>query len=314
MIAGPASPVGAADFARLMAPFEPFESAPVLAVGVSGGRDSLALALLARDWAAARGGRVTGLIVDHGLRAGVRRRGGGNARSTGPPGQSKAPFCTGPAPSRRPACRRRRGPRATGCCARRAAAAASSICCSAITPTTRPRRWRCAPPAAAAPTASPAWRRRSSSRSCGCCAPCSPCRGRASRRHSSHAACNGSTIPRMPIRASNGRGCARSGRRSPGRRRRRRRARGARAGPGPGRRRGAGVRPERHGCHRSGGLCRAGPGRAGGPAQPGGAGRGRARPSAAPRSPAAGGGAPVRPVGSAESRAKRRISRFPLAG
>ncbi len=68
VIAGPTSPLGAADFARLMAPFEPFESAPVLAVGVSGGRDSLALALLARDWAAARDGRVTGLIVDHGLR------------------------------------------------------------------------------------------------------------------------------------------------------------------------------------------------------------------------------------------------------
>lgn len=51
-----------------MAPFEPFESSPVLAVGVSGGRDSLALALLAQDWAMARRGHVVGLIVDHGLR------------------------------------------------------------------------------------------------------------------------------------------------------------------------------------------------------------------------------------------------------
>ena len=35
-----------------MAPFEPFETSPILAVAVSGGRDSLALALLSHDWAA----------------------------------------------------------------------------------------------------------------------------------------------------------------------------------------------------------------------------------------------------------------------
>ena len=51
-------PLDAGAFARLMAPFEPFETHPVLAVAVSGGRDSLALALLAHDWAAERGGRV----------------------------------------------------------------------------------------------------------------------------------------------------------------------------------------------------------------------------------------------------------------
>ena len=55
-------------FARLMAPFEPFEVSPIVAVAVSGGRDSLALALLAQDWATERGGRVVGLIVDHALR------------------------------------------------------------------------------------------------------------------------------------------------------------------------------------------------------------------------------------------------------
>lgn len=58
----------ARSFAALMAPFCPFESRPLLAVAVSGGRDSLALALLARDWAAERDGRIVGLIVDHGLR------------------------------------------------------------------------------------------------------------------------------------------------------------------------------------------------------------------------------------------------------
>ena len=54
-------------FALLMAPFAPFENHPVLAVAVSGGRDSLALALLANDWARARGGAIVALIVDHGL-------------------------------------------------------------------------------------------------------------------------------------------------------------------------------------------------------------------------------------------------------
>ncbi|WP_260178368.1 tRNA lysidine(34) synthetase TilS [Roseospira marina] len=52
-----------------MRPLGPFEPAPRLAVGVSGGPDSLALVLLAHDWAVARGGSVTALTVDHGLRA-----------------------------------------------------------------------------------------------------------------------------------------------------------------------------------------------------------------------------------------------------
>jgi len=47
----------------------PFEREPKLAVAVSGGSDSLALAILAKAWAVARGGAVTALIVDHGLRS-----------------------------------------------------------------------------------------------------------------------------------------------------------------------------------------------------------------------------------------------------
>ena len=43
MIAGQMQPLDAGAFARLMAPFEPFETSPVLAVAVSGGRDSVAL-------------------------------------------------------------------------------------------------------------------------------------------------------------------------------------------------------------------------------------------------------------------------------
>lgn len=67
-----ARPVDAATFVRLMAPFDPFEAEPIVAVAVSGGRDSLALALLTHEWAAVRGGRIVALIVDHGLRPGSK--------------------------------------------------------------------------------------------------------------------------------------------------------------------------------------------------------------------------------------------------
>ena len=46
-----AGPLGPEEFARLMARFAPFERAPHLAVAVSGGPDSMALALLADEWA-----------------------------------------------------------------------------------------------------------------------------------------------------------------------------------------------------------------------------------------------------------------------
>jgi len=55
-------------FATAMARLGPFTAGPRLAVAVSGGADSTALALLAQDWAAARGGDILALIVDHGLR------------------------------------------------------------------------------------------------------------------------------------------------------------------------------------------------------------------------------------------------------
>lgn len=57
-----------AAFAQAMARLGPFEPHPELAVAVSGGADSMALALLADTWARAQGGRVTALTVDHGLR------------------------------------------------------------------------------------------------------------------------------------------------------------------------------------------------------------------------------------------------------
>jgi tRNA(Ile)-lysidine synthase len=53
-----------------MAPLGPFGDRPHLAAGVSGGPHSLALAMLTRDWLRSRSGRLTALVVDHGLRAG----------------------------------------------------------------------------------------------------------------------------------------------------------------------------------------------------------------------------------------------------
>lgn len=58
----------AATFAALMARFTPFEPAPVVAVGLSGGADSLCLVHLADAWARDQGGHALALIVDHGLR------------------------------------------------------------------------------------------------------------------------------------------------------------------------------------------------------------------------------------------------------
>ncbi len=65
-------PLSVADFTDLMTPCGPFEPRPLLAVAVSGGADSLALALLAHEWARARNGRIVALTVDHGLRPEAR--------------------------------------------------------------------------------------------------------------------------------------------------------------------------------------------------------------------------------------------------
>jgi tRNA(Ile)-lysidine synthase len=51
-----------------MAGLGPFEPEPRIAAGVSGGADSMALALLADKWARQRGGSLLALVVDHGLR------------------------------------------------------------------------------------------------------------------------------------------------------------------------------------------------------------------------------------------------------
>ncbi len=66
--AAPAEPLGADEFAALLEALGPFEERPTVAVAVSGGADSSALALLTRDWIARRDGRLLALVVDHGLR------------------------------------------------------------------------------------------------------------------------------------------------------------------------------------------------------------------------------------------------------
>lgn len=57
-----------AEFAAAIAELGPFEPAPRVAAAVSGGADSMTLALLADAWARSRGGTLLALIVDHGLR------------------------------------------------------------------------------------------------------------------------------------------------------------------------------------------------------------------------------------------------------
>ncbi len=61
-------PLSLPEFATTLAAIGGFEPRPLVAVGVSGGPDSLALVILADRWARERGGAAWGLIVDHGLR------------------------------------------------------------------------------------------------------------------------------------------------------------------------------------------------------------------------------------------------------
>ncbi len=61
-------PLSSEDFDVLMQALPLAGGAAHLAVAVSGGADSMALALLARDWAGARGRKLTALTVDHRLR------------------------------------------------------------------------------------------------------------------------------------------------------------------------------------------------------------------------------------------------------
>ena len=61
-------PLSLGEFAASLASLARFERPPFLAIAVSGGPDSLALAILAERWARERGGEVRALTVDHQLR------------------------------------------------------------------------------------------------------------------------------------------------------------------------------------------------------------------------------------------------------
>lgn len=61
-------PLTNAEFSHAIERLGPFENRPRIAVAVSGGADSLSLALFASAWARRRGGAATALTVDHGLR------------------------------------------------------------------------------------------------------------------------------------------------------------------------------------------------------------------------------------------------------
>lgn len=63
-----AEPLTQRQFAHAIERLGPFETRPHVAAAVSGGADSLSLALFAAAWARKRGGRLTALTVDHGLR------------------------------------------------------------------------------------------------------------------------------------------------------------------------------------------------------------------------------------------------------
>lgn len=72
-----ADAVDPAAFATAMERIGGFETRPVVAVGVSGGADSTALALLTHQWTRARDGGAIALVVDHGLRPNSGEEAGG---------------------------------------------------------------------------------------------------------------------------------------------------------------------------------------------------------------------------------------------
>ena len=64
--------VTSSEFHVLMERLGGFEKHPTVAVAVSGGADSMALAVLANRWTRQRNGKIVALTVDHGLRPGSR--------------------------------------------------------------------------------------------------------------------------------------------------------------------------------------------------------------------------------------------------
>jgi tRNA(Ile)-lysidine synthase len=65
---GPAKPLTLAEFSAALGQLAHWEARPFIAVAVSGGADSLTLAILADRWARERGGEICAVTVDHRLR------------------------------------------------------------------------------------------------------------------------------------------------------------------------------------------------------------------------------------------------------
>ncbi|HEX3535221.1 MAG TPA: tRNA lysidine(34) synthetase TilS [Stellaceae bacterium] len=65
---GASAPLTTDEFTKRLDRIGGFEPRPIIAVALSGGPDSMALAILAHCWARDRGGAVQALTVDHGLR------------------------------------------------------------------------------------------------------------------------------------------------------------------------------------------------------------------------------------------------------
>ncbi len=76
-----------------MAPLGPFEDNPRIAVAVSGGADSFALALLLHDWVRPLGGRVTALTVDHDMRPEAAAEARFVVRTLKPLGLAQQKYC-----------------------------------------------------------------------------------------------------------------------------------------------------------------------------------------------------------------------------
>ena len=68
MLKAAAPPLSLGEFGAALERIARFERRPLIAVAVSGGPDSLGLAILADRWAKERGGEACALTVDHGLR------------------------------------------------------------------------------------------------------------------------------------------------------------------------------------------------------------------------------------------------------
>lgn len=97
-----------ARFAAAMAAAGGWEAAPLLAIGLSGGADSLCLALLADAWARPRGGRALALVLDHGLRPAAAAEVRLAAAWAAAAGIAALPLRLAPGPSSAEALRRRR--------------------------------------------------------------------------------------------------------------------------------------------------------------------------------------------------------------